>query len=280
MQQPERPFYHPWEIVKALSVLVLVGVLAYKMWETPIELTVDFPVLLSLLLALFSVGLASLFYFKATQASNAFYDNTHKFTREIAQLLVKIESGFGEKLRHIDEGYTAMRDYLQNTPGSQSSDIEETKKKVEAEKEEIRELLEERNQVIRSLVERSELEREEKDRVLSELSEKEQELENAHEQLNKMNKRLFMERLRRRQPTDHESQGGLAMYTKGYVIPRLGEHVVTKAPRQILKRRFNDLSNELPRPYLDDLEAEGYFSDGLTAEGLNWLRALAKQGES
>ena len=56
-----------WEWVKAISTLVIVGVGSYKVYLTPIDLTVDFPTLLSLLLALFSVALAALFYFKATE---------------------------------------------------------------------------------------------------------------------------------------------------------------------------------------------------------------------
>lgn len=91
-----------WDWVKAISTLVTVGIIAYKIYLTPIELTVDFPTLLSLLLALFSVGLAALFYFKATETSNTFYDNTYNFTKDIAQLLVKMESGFGERLRNLE----------------------------------------------------------------------------------------------------------------------------------------------------------------------------------
>lgn len=56
-----------WEWVKAMSTLLVVGVVSYKVYLTPIELTVDFPALLSLLLALFAVALAALFYFKATE---------------------------------------------------------------------------------------------------------------------------------------------------------------------------------------------------------------------
>jgi len=94
-----------WDWVKAICTLTAVGVISYKVYLTPIDLTVDFPTLLSLLLALFSVGLAALFYFKATETSNTFYDNTNNFTKDIAQLLAKMESGFGEKLRNLDEGY-------------------------------------------------------------------------------------------------------------------------------------------------------------------------------
>lgn len=123
-----------WDWVKAISTLVTVGIIAYKIYLTPIELTVDFPTFLSLLLALFSVGLAALFYFKATETSNTFYDNTYNFTKDIAQLLVKMESGFGERLRNLDEGYTPMRDSLQHYNEKPSEKVEETKKKIQTKK--------------------------------------------------------------------------------------------------------------------------------------------------
>src|SRR5688500_20145424 len=84
------------ETGKAIVILLLSGVVAYKMIITPISLAMDFYALLSLLLALFSVALSALFYFKATDTSNAFYDNTYKYTKDKAELLVRIKSGYGE----------------------------------------------------------------------------------------------------------------------------------------------------------------------------------------
>ena len=113
MSEPERKKTSsnnlPWW-VKSIALLAVTGVFCYKVIQTPINMQFDFPSFLALLLALFSVGLAAMFYFKATDSSNAFYDNTYKYTRDIAELLVRIESGFGEKLRHLDEAYTGMQD--------------------------------------------------------------------------------------------------------------------------------------------------------------------------
>lgn len=106
----------PWW-VKSIILLLITGVVCYKLIITPFNLQFDFPSFLSLLLALFAVGLAALFYFKATDTSNAFYDNTYKFSQEIAGLLVKIESGFGEKLSHLDETYKGMRESFDKFPG-------------------------------------------------------------------------------------------------------------------------------------------------------------------
>ena len=121
-----------WVVVKAIIAIIFTAVISYKIYVTPIDLKIDFPILLSLLLALFSVGLSALFYFKATDTSNVFYNNTYNFTKDIAQLLTKIESGFGERLRHLDEGYTSMRDYIQHFPNN--GEKYENRKKIDGSK--------------------------------------------------------------------------------------------------------------------------------------------------
>lgn len=265
-----------WEWVKAISVLLLVGVASYKIYVTPFNITVDFPTLLSLLLALFSVGLAALFYFKATETSNTFYDNSYNFTKDIAQLLVKIESGFGERLRHLDEGYSSMRDYLQSMPERKSEEVvETTKKKIKDEKQEIEKVASERNQIIKHLVERSQLQQEEKTKVLEELKEKEQELMEAQKELTKMNRRLVVERMKRARGSSRDR--GFVGFTKSRVLPELGVERILEGSPISIRKRFDRISGDLPRAYLDDLEKEGYFDNGLTSEGVLFIRSLADE---
>lgn len=267
-----------WGWVKALSTLAIVGITCFKIFETPIQLTVDFPTLLSLLLALFSVGLAALFYFKATETSNTFYDNTYNFTKDIAQLLVKMESGFGEKLRHLDEGYSSMREYLQNNQQSTSNEeLEKTKKKIETEKQEIEKVLSERNEIIQNLVERSHLQAEEKEGVLANLLEKEKELEEARKELTRMNRRLLVDRMTRRQLREGDIDAGMAEFTSRHVIPKIGGERIMQGPSTVIRRSFDRLKNEVPVEYLFDLEKHGFYKDGLTAEGVVFLRELTKK---
>lgn len=71
------------------------GVLIYRLATAPfsIDLTgFNFNDLLALLLALFSIGLSVAFYFKATETSNEFYDNTYRFTKDISEILGRIEA--------------------------------------------------------------------------------------------------------------------------------------------------------------------------------------------
>ncbi len=268
-----------WDWVKAISTLVIVGVVSYKIYLTPIDLKVDFPTLLSLLLALFSVGLAALFYFKATETSNTFYDNTYNFTKDIAQLLVKMESGFGERLRNLDEGYSSMRDSLQHYRENPSEKVEETKKKIESEKSEMDKVVQERNQIIQQLLERSNLQEEEKSTITEQLNEKEIELAEAQKELARMNKRLFMERMERKRSRQLslEIDSGIIDFTQSHVVRKLGIERVLEAPRSYIKKRFDSLANELPHQYIDDLEREGLFENGLTDKGYYLIRELAER---
>lgn len=265
-----------WEWVKAISTVILVALVAYKIYSTPTTLNIDFPTLLSLLLALFSVALSALFYFKATETSNAFYDNTYKFTRDIAQLLVKIESGFGERLRNLDEGYSSMRSYLQSIPAKQGDSVEKTKQKLETEQQEIEKVIAERNEIVQQLVERSHLEKEEKERVLAKLRAKEEELIEAQREVSKLNKRLFVERInKKRERANPDLSDGMAQFTSSHVIEKLGRGRILEGSPISIRRHFDAISNELPRQYLDDLERHGLFEDGLTPSGLRYLREVA-----
>ncbi|ALQ08795.1 hypothetical protein P4S65_09850 [Pseudoalteromonas sp. B131b] len=262
-----------WDWVKAICTITVVGVLSYKVYLTPIDLTVDFPTLLSLLLALFSVALAALFYFKATETSNTFYDNTNNFTKNIAQLLAKMESGFGEKLRNLDEGYSSMRDYLQNSP-SINSEISETKEKIKDGKEEIEKVIEERNEIVSNLLDRAQLQEEEKSQILSKLKEKEDELSSSQKELNKMGKRLLMDRMRKKEGREFEK--GFEDYTYNNIIPQIGEKVLLTSSTTHAMRRINDFLSEQPRAYIRDLEDNGYFEDGITLSGVNFFQKLAE----
>jgi hypothetical protein len=174
-----------WDWVKAISTLTIVGVFSVKVFQPPIALTVDFPTLLSLLLGFFSVGLASLFYFKATDTSNAFYDNTNKFTKDIAQLLAKIEAGFGERLKSIEDSNTSFRDYVYGggTKDKKSEKIEKKEGEIKKEEDEIELFRKEKDQVIleqdgiiQDLISRANIEGDEKENIIKKLKDIEKKL--------------------------------------------------------------------------------------------------------
>ena len=169
-------------MLRDIAVGLFFLVLAYKFffgdWELNIkELTK--PDILSILLAFFAIGLSIAFYFKATETANTFYDNTYKFTKEISEILGRIEAGFGEKLRHIDEGYFGLQqrfDTLSFDPVVAKQQIEKSKGEVEKRAEEFQETID-------RLVEKVNVGAEEKEKIKAELEEKEQLLQNARFEL-------------------------------------------------------------------------------------------------
>lgn len=261
-----------WEWVKAISTVIMVGVFSYKVYQTPITLTVDFPTLLSLLLALFSVALAALFYFKATDTSNTFYDNTYNFTKDIAQLLSKMESGFGEKLRNLDKSYTSMRDYMQN--GSiHNSEIDGTKQQIADEKQELNKVIEERNKIVSNLLERSQLHQKEKEKIMRQLEEKEAELVSSQEELLRMNTRLMAERMKH--DAHQKMEPGFVHFSRNFLVKPIGaEKVISMRPIR-LRSKINDLLKDAPDGYIQDLKEYGYYNDGINQEGLSFIQKIA-----
>lgn len=272
--------YGYWGVVKAFALIALISVLSYKIIITPFQLVIDFPTLLSLLLAFFSVGLAALFYFKATESSNTFYDNTYKFTRDIAQLLTKIESGFGERLKHLDEGYTSMREHIQKMPVNQK--VSDAKRKIEEEEEIIDKTSEERNELIQQLLERAQMEEEERMQFIAQLKEKEESLENAHEEVSKLKRRLIVEKLNRRRESEHPlmNDEGFIEYFKENVIEALGGSKVKRMPSSIMSKRFASFVDELGSGFIRDLIHIGVIEadHSLTSFGIKYIRDLARSG--
>ncbi len=155
--------------LRVFVIVVIVIVFVWKLIETPIQIDLtkfDFSDMLSLILALFAMALSVLFYLKATDTSNAFYDNTYRFTRDVSEILGRIEAGFGERLRHLDEGYSGLVNRLPSALPEQVQEeiVNEQKKLDEVEKQ--------RNELLNELTKRAKLQDQEKTTFLKSLEEK------------------------------------------------------------------------------------------------------------
>lgn len=140
-------------------------------------------------------------------------------------------------------------------------------------------VVQERNRIIESLIERSNLQQEERSAITEQLMEKEAELSEAQKELIRMNRRLLMERMDRKRsgnlPFDLDS--GVLDFTKSHILRKLGVERIREAPRSYIQKRFDSLADGLPRGYIDDLEREGLFENGLTTKGYHLLRELAER---
>ncbi|MCV2401771.1 hypothetical protein OFY17_02625 [Marinomonas sp. C2222] len=287
-----------WDWVKAISTLSIVGVFSVKLFQTPIALTVDFPTLLSLLLGFFSVGLASLFYFKATDTSNAFYDNTNKFTKDIAQLLAKIESGFGERLKNIEDSNISFRDYVYSGEGRNESnrrvvdDIESKEGEIEKEKEEIESVKKEKDQVIseqegiiQDLISRANIHDDEKNRILASLKENEKKLRAKDSELNS----VFNELRRKEDQLEHIKNRDKSSYSiltnkEKKIMSNLIVYIEGFLPNFISSEAFFDLDQikvmdlidsyavDLDGRYIEDMNYLGFMKGSkVTLKGYNFL---------
>ena len=270
------------------SVLGISAAIIYKTCITPVSITLDFSALLSLLLALFSVALSALFYFKATETSNSFYDNTYKFTKDIAALLVRIESGFGERLRHLDEGYTSMRDRLTN--GYPAPSFDDAKKELKAEEAEVKAKENERNKLIEELLKKAQIENAEKDKIRAQMIENERALAVARQEMALL--KIQLEQLGRSEGDAKDAQllrrplpGRAHDFIANELVDRLGGvDVVRNMSLPRFRTAFNRISGHLPQDFLEELRFAGFRFSGYEilpsgAERLHkiLLRKLDKQ---
>jgi hypothetical protein len=172
--------------VRDLLIVALVLIIAWKLLSADLKIdlaTFSFNDFLALVLALFSVGLSVAFYFKANEASNQFYDNTYKFTKDMSEILGRIEAGFGERLRHLDEGYSGMRERLDKLPqyGATPLEVKEEEEVVAQKEQEGRALIEE-------LAQKAKLAEHEKAELFQALEKVNEELELARSELREMRK--------------------------------------------------------------------------------------------
>ncbi len=195
-----------------------------------------------------------MFYFKPTDTSNTFYDNTYKFTRDIAELLVRIESGFGERLRHLDEAYEGMQDRFDKLPSKLQ--ISEAKEKVEREEKELEKITREKEKLIEELVSKAQLRDEGKQQFLNAPKEKEEALNDAQQQLNFLRRRLRIAEQKR--IIDEEDiipvHSPLRTYIMKHILPQMDPEYIANRPAAFIKRRFNQIKGELHDQAIRDME--------------------------
>ncbi|MCE2691491.1 MAG: hypothetical protein LW862_16990 [Rubrivivax sp.] len=245
-------------------------VVAWKLLNADLKIdlaTFSFTDFLALVLALFSVALSVAFYFKATDASNQFYDNTYRFTKEMAEILGRIEAGFGERLRHLDEGYTGMLDRLDRLPynGATHSD-------VEREEEEIKKKESEQKAVIEELARKAKLAEHEKQELFENLALKSEELEQA---------RIELRQMQESRPREAESHRRSVLQYVARKIKRAAplESLVEPMTGVRARKLFDNVKPHLAEAALKDMERLDLLGPdgGLTRDAMMMLRIELKR---
>lgn len=89
-------------IVGGLIVLSVTGAFLYKFLNNETILNIDMNVIISMILAFFSIYLSMRFYFRAHETSNQFYLKSYDIMKEISILVGRLEERFGEKFNSLE----------------------------------------------------------------------------------------------------------------------------------------------------------------------------------
>jgi hypothetical protein len=260
--------------LRDLLLVALMVVVAWKLLNADIKLDLasfSFNDFLALVLALFSVALSVAFYFKANDASNQFYDNTYKFTKEMSEILGRIEAGFGERLRHLDEGYSGMRDRLDKLPhyGATPSDVKK-------EEEEIKRKEGEQRALIEDLARKAKLAEHEKQALFANLSQKSEELEQARMELRQMQESSHPVPTHRNRSQRRAVLSYVGRKLKSALPPDESAESLTSVR---IRKLFADNRAEIADEAIEDMKQLDLLdsTERLTGEGLVLLRMELKR---
>jgi uncharacterized protein (UPF0335 family) len=252
--------------IRDIVVLAFFGVLSFKLFSMDLSLNIKeftFTDLLSMLVSFFAIGLSIAFYFKATDTSNRFYDNSYAFTREVSEILGRIEAGFGERLKHLDEGYSGIRDKFDQLP----FDNVQANAELEKEKAEIVSKEKEQKDLLENLAKRAKLAESEKKELFSQIKQVSDELEEAKRDSRRLQRNIRMHSV------DNESRYEPLDYLINFFNERTDPNIPRNSPRYSFRRQFHRFANELPTMLIKQLESNGFIDEeGLTSEAVDLMR--------
>lgn len=252
--------------VRDVVILAFVGVLSIKIFSMDLSLDIKeftFTDLLSMLVAFFAIAMSIAFYFKATDTSNRFYDNSYAFTREVSEILGRIEAGFGERLRHLDEGYTGIRDKFDRLP----FDNTQTNEELEKEQAEIEKKEQEQQDLLEDLAKRAKLAETEKQELFSHMKQVSEELEEAKRETRRLKRNIQLHSV------DNDGRYEPLDFLVRYLSDHKDPEASNKSVRNSYRRLFHKYANEMPRQLFEDLERFGYINEeGLTREAVDLMR--------
>jgi len=263
----------------AVVVIIFISVFAWKLANAQFNINLGdlrFPDLLALILALFAIALSASFYFKATDTSSEFYNNTFKFTKEISEILGRIEERFGERLRHLDEAQISLGDKFDRLP----IDRIKVEEDIEKEKGEVKKWEEERQDLLEKLAERAKLQDSEKQQIFTNLEEKEKQLRDARRELSLMRDHLaHMNDKEGRLFPEEPLQ--LTAYLRRWLkrlLPRMYLELLDGPPDDSKIRRISRKIGRLSDDILYDMRKQGLLDNdnNVTQSGYYYLQKIKK----
>lgn len=199
--------------------------------------------LLSLVLAIFAIGISVLFYIKASESSSQFYNNTYQFTKSISEDIGRMDERFGEKLSNIDKNYDRFWENGLLGNHLQNEKLTEIRKQKSETEENLEALLKEKDSIIKKLSENSNLPSKDTNDLLKKLENKEQELESL---------RLSIFKLNEKNEINHSEQYKISKDMLYMFIDNIPNNSHEIFKRYVITKRQNLLSeyvSKFMRPY-------------------------------
>jgi hypothetical protein len=266
-------YYQKWMLVIIINLVILL--FGYKILFANYSFnfsTFNFSDLLALILALFSIGISVAFYFKATDSSNKFYNNTYKFTKDIAELLVRIESSFGEKLEYLGVGYTNINEKFDQIPVL-ISQIKEKLKESETKRDIISS---DKDNLINELLEKTPIVDSEKEQYIKQINDKEEALKKANDEVvNLINKLNETPKVNWRQVL--MITPSMKQLIRFALVYPLGENFILTNSNESINKKFQEIKKQFSENALLEYMKVGIIDNkfNLTENGTNYLKSLA-----
>lgn len=251
----------------SIGLLLLVIACRMAFVTSTIDLSgFNFTDLLSLILAISAIALSAAFYFKADESSRSFYNNTYHFTKEVSEILGRIEAGFGQQLAHINEGWAGLNQKIDRMPlDSTSFREQEEKKKAEIEQQEAA-----RDDIIEDLMRRAQVDGAEKQALNEKLADLQGELEQSKAQL---------ARLKENESESFESYG-FPQSVLRMLYESIKRDISIRMNDERLASKFTSLVNqgEISGHVARHMMSVGLISNGeLNSTGVAFIRNLLKR---
>ncbi|PWA09034.1 hypothetical protein DCC39_13790 [Pueribacillus theae] len=296
-KRKERNFLIFWIIIGLFALLLL-----WKIAITPFE--IDFSILLTFLLALFTIGISLLFYIKVNQTLRSVKQllDSHPVEPVEKQLLdshpvepvekqakaatSEVEMETKDDMANesvndegLDEFETTMSNDVQVEDSLNDEEPEEVHKytineataRIEAEEKTLKLKEEERNQLLEKLLHKADLDDEEKQMYITQLEKVNYDLFNLRSNLNQLRKKI----------NSSLSEMFVLEKTKQVrdVVEKLGPEFVSSGSFADINSRFQVLKDELPESVIDLLRSNEYIdsNNNLNRKGYREFLKSAKK---
>jgi F0F1-type ATP synthase membrane subunit b/b' len=271
----EKGFSYRQKWVMVIIFCVLSTLLGYKVIFSSFSINItdlSFSDLLAIILALFSIAISLAFYFKASDTSNKFYNNTFKFTKDFGIMLGRIEVGFGERLKYLGELYSSIYEKVDKYPV-----IDKTKEEIKNRETTANEIKKDREKLLSDLLDKTKLETTAKQEILDQLKKKEEELLNERKEVDKLKRSL------------NEIENPSKVNWRQFFIPPsikqlirfalvypLGEKFIVENSKEVINNKFQEIKKDFSQKALLDYINYGIIDEdfNLTENGINYLKSI------